>query len=52
MGVTYYRAPALKFSTLFRVLEVRTIKSHESCTRPTTSRCFPIALVFKVVKWG
>ena len=49
-GGTYFWAPALEFSTLLEVTEAGTIHVHASCTRPT--RCTPVLLGFKGVKWG
>ena len=37
VGITFYGAPAVKFSTLLEVTEVRTIYLHERFTR--LSRC-------------
>ena len=48
-GGTYFWAPALEFSTLLEVTEAGTIHVH-GCTRPT--RCTPVLLGFKGVKWG
>ena len=48
--VTYFGAPALKFSNLLEIIEVGTIYSHEGCTRPT--RGAPVALDFKGVQLG
>ena len=50
VGGTYFWAPALEFSTLLEVTEAGTIHVHASCTRPT--RCTPVILGFKGVKWG
>ena len=50
VGGTYFWAPALEFSTLLEVTEAGTILVHASCTRPT--RCTPVLLGFKGVKWG
>ena len=50
VGGTYFWAPALEFSTLLEVTEAGTIHVHASCTRPT--RCTPVLLGFKGVKWG
>ena len=50
VGVTYFGAPALKFSTLLGVTEVFTIYSHESCTKP--SRCITVAFGINGFLWG
>ena len=50
VGGTYFWAPALEFSTLLELTEAGTILVHASCTRPT--RCTPVLLGFKGVKWG
>ena len=50
MGGTYFWVPALEFSTLLEVTEAGTIHVYASCTRPT--RCTPVLLGFKGVKWG
>ena len=50
VGGTYFWVPALEFSTLLEVTEAGTIHVHASCTRPT--RCTPVLLGFKGVKWG
>ena len=50
VGITLFGAPAVRFSTLLEVTEVRTIYLHERFTRP--SRCTPVALGFMEEKWG
>ena len=50
VGITFFGAPAVRFSTLLEVTEVRTIYLHERFTRP--SRCTPVALGFMEEKWG
>ena len=50
LNKAYFWAPALEFSTLLEVTEAGTIHVHASCTRPT--RCTPVLLGFKGVKWG
>ena len=50
VGVTYFGASVLEFSTLLEVTEAGTVHVHASCTRPT--RCTPILLGFTGVKWG
>ena len=50
VGITYFGAPVHEFSTLFEVTEAGRLHVHASCTRPT--RCAPVLLGFKGVKWG
>ena len=50
MGVTYFGAPALEFSTLLQVTEAGKIFLHESCTRPI--RCIPHCFGDKGCKMG
>ena len=50
VGVTYFGAPVLEFSTLLEVTEAGTVHVYASCTRPT--RCTPVLLGFKGGKLG
>ena len=50
VGVIYFGALDLKFSTLLGVTDVYTIYSHESCTKP--SRCITVAFGINGFVWG
>ena len=45
VGVTYFGAPVIEFSTLLEATEAGTVHVHASCTRRT--RCTPVILGFK-----
>ena len=50
VGVIYFGALTLKFSTLLGETDVYTIYSHESCTKP--SRCITVAFGINGFVWG